>query len=104
MKKTELSEICNVSRQMIYNCINLGLSEFEILKKYTKPLNGDYTISLNSKVEEQFVKAENNKKMIKDLMEVKRIVERMIIDYQKSSAKEINFIDINDIFEIVKNY
>ena len=36
--------------------------------------------------------------------EIKKIVAKMVIEYQNSLSKEIKFSDVNTIYEIVKKY
>ena len=88
MKVTELSKICNISRMTVYKHINEGLTKDEILERYTR-------IKLTT---------DNEYKFLGDLREVKRIVKKIIIDYQESLSKEINFSNIDNIYEIVKKY
>ena len=88
MKVTELSKICNISRMTVYKLINEGLTKEEILEKYSN-------IKLTTDKEYKF---------LGDLREVKRIVKKIIVDYQESAARDINFGDINSIYDIVKKY
>ena len=88
MKVTELSKICNISRMTVYKLINEGLTKEEILEKYSN-------IKLTT---------DNEYKFLGDLREVKRIVKKIIIDYQESAARDINFGAINSIYDIVKKY
>lgn len=88
MKVTELSKICNISRMTVYKLINEGLTKEEILEKYNN-------IKLTT---------DNEYKFLGDLREVKRIVKKIIIDYQESAARDINFGAINSIYDIVKKY
>lgn len=115
MRKTELSEICNISRQTIYNAIDKGLGEFEILKMYTTPLNRveEYVINPNKKEQILMVDSYNKgfndgtlktKNTMHDLIKIKKIITKVILEYQQSEIKEIGFININEIFEIVKKY
>lgn len=88
MKVTELSKICNISRMTVYKLINEGLTKEEILEKYSN-------IKLTT---------DNEYKFLGDLREVKRIVKKIIIEYQESAARDINFGAINSIYDIVKKY
>ena len=90
MKVTELSRLCHISRPTIYKHIDEGLSNFEILKMYTTP------------VKQALKNVEDP--AIKDLKEIKKIVAKMVIEYQNSLSKEIKFSDVNTIYEIVKKY
>ena len=89
MKVTELSKLCNVTRQTIYNNFKDGLSELEILEKYNvappKPINKEVLL-------------------LKDLKEIKKIIKMMILGYQNSLSREIKFNDVDTIYEIVKKY
>lgn len=88
MKITELSKICNISRMTVYRHINEGMTKEEILKKYT-------TMPITTK---------NEYLLITDLKEIKKIVVKMVVEYQNSLSREINFSDVNSIYEIVKKY
>lgn len=88
MKVTELSKICNISRMTVYKHINEGLTKDEILERYTR-------IKLTT---------DNEYIFLGDLKEVKKIVKKIILEYQESLSKEINFSDIDNIYEIVKKY
>ena len=88
MKVTELSKICNISRMTVYKLINEGLTKEEILEKYSN-------IKLTT---------DNEYKFLGDLREVKKIVKKIIVDYQLSAARDINFGAINSIYDIVKKY
>jgi predicted transcriptional regulator len=88
VKVTELSKICNISRMTVYKHINEGLTKDEILERYTR-------IKLTT---------DNEYIFLGDLKEVKKIVKKIILEYQESLSKEINFSDIDNIYEIVKKY
>ena len=88
MKITQLSELCNISRPTIYKDIEKGLTDFEIIKKYTMPLKE--------------IKKEDPK--LTDLKEIKKIVAMMIVEYQQSLSRELKFSDVAAIYEIVKKY
>lgn len=88
MKVTELSKICNISRMTVYKLINEGLTKEEILEKYSN-------VKLTT---------DNEYKFLGDLREVKKIVKKIIVDYQLSAARDINFGAINSIYDIVKKY
>ena len=88
MKITELSKILKVSRPTIYKCIEEGLTEQEIIDKYTpKP-----------------IPIKQEQLLLIDLKEIKKIVKTMILEYQNSLSREIKFSDVDAIYEIVKKY
>lgn len=121
MKKSDLGKICGITRQMVYHHLNNGLSEEEILKRYFK------TNEVIAFIEECKLKANDNEtvyiqgvregfkqcketvskelnKMTKDLKTIKEIVKKSVLDYQKSNNIEFTFNDVNEIYEIVKDY
>lgn len=88
MKVTELRDLCNISRPTIYKEISAGLSDFEIIKKYTQPLK--QTLKEDPK--------------LTDLKEIKRLAAKMVVEYQESMAKELKFSDVAAIYDIAKKY
>ena len=130
MKKTELSKICGVSRQMIYHLLNNGSSEEEILMKYFNPKEiiklmdeyenqtKDETVFLEG-VNEGYKQCQNEfkeevhkmmnelrgyDKAIKDLKTIKEITKKVVLDNWKLSSDIFEFKDVNEIYEIVKDY
>lgn len=129
MKKTELSKICGLSRQMIYNLLNDGLSEEDILMKYFNPkeiiklmeehesmrddtiymegVNEGYKQCQNevkdelNKIKRKFIEMD---KMNKDLKSIKEITKKVVLDNWKSNNDVFDFKDVNEIYEIVKDY
>lgn len=88
MKVTELRDLCNISRPTIYKDMSAGLTEFEILKRYTMPLK--QTLKEDPK--------------LTDLKEIKRLAAKMVVDYQESLTREIKFSDVAAIYDIAKKY
>lgn len=127
MERTELAKLCGVSRQQIHNCIKEGMSEVDILLKYTVPIKGErveekkpktriskdrfkegYQVGYDIGFDEGY---KTNQKMIvaaeksvKKNQKVKELIKKIVYKYQLSTNKEIEFADINEIYEMVKEY
>lgn len=124
MNKTRLSEICGMSRQKVYSLLNNGLSEEEILKKYFVPKEiikvvEDKEYIYSKGVNDGYEKGQKDlrkeydgliselkclDKALKDLKAIKDITKKIVINNQRLDSDKFDFRDVNEIYEIVKDY
>ena len=124
MNKTRLSKMCGMSRTTLYALLKEGLTEEQILKKHFIPeeiikIVENSEIVYSEGVNDGYEKGQKDlrkeydgliselkclDKTLKDLKAIKDITRKTVIDYQKSNKTEFTFKDVNEIYEIVKDY
>ena len=122
MNKTKLSKICGISRTMIYNLLRDDITEEQIIEKYIEPkevikLVEDAELIYSEGKDEGYKQCEKElrkefgdmiselkafDRTLKDLKSIKNITKKVVLNNWNKDT--FDFRDVNEIYEIVKDY